>query len=286
MGFELEPKTIAAAVALVLLWLAERQFPFFVDFWKRTRDGVRHDAKNLAIGAANALIAAVLTGGLLVAVETASQNMGLLRWLAFPTVATTLLALAIMDFWMYAWHRLNHGVPFLWRFHRMHHSDPNVDASTGVRFHTGEIVMSALARVALVPILGLALWQLVLYDAVLLPVVLFHHSNVRLPRWLDYGLTWIVVSPAMHRVHHSRWRPETDSNFASILPLWDRLFGTFRLRDDARTIRLGLTEFDEPKWQSLWGMIRTPVAPLARDGESQPVESPSESSKSTSETLS
>ncbi|MEX0977335.1 MAG: sterol desaturase family protein [Pirellulales bacterium] len=208
----------------------------------------------------NALIAIALTGTMLVTVEVSSRDLGLVRWLSLPAVAATAVALLILDLWMYIWHRLNHAVPFLWRFHRMHHSDTAVDASTGVRFHTGEIVMSGLARAALLPVLGLSLWQLALYDALLLPVVLFHHSNVRFPRWLDYHLTWCVVTPAMHRVHHSRWRPETNSNFASILPLWDRLFRSFRLREDARTINLGLAEFDDQQWQTLWGMIRTPAA--------------------------
>lgn len=265
MGYQIEAKTIAAACALCLLWLAERRFPFFLGFWSRPLDGVRHDAKNLGLGAANALIATVLTGSLLAAVEVGSSRFGLLRWLSLPVVAATILALIWLDLWMYVWHRLNHAVPFLWRFHRMHHSDPTVDASTGVRFHTGEIVMSGLARAAVLPILGIALWQLALYEAILLPVVLFHHSNIRLPRWLDYGMTLCVVSPAMHRVHHSCWRPETDSNFASVLALWDRLLGTFRLRDDARTIRLGLMEFDEPRWQTLWGMAKTPAAPNQRE---------------------
>lgn len=134
--------------------------------------------------------------------------------------------------------------------------------------------MSGVARAALLPIVGLSLWQMALYDALLLPVVLFHHSNVRFPRWLDYGLTLCVVTPAMHRVHHSCWRPETDSNFASILPLWDRIFRTFRLRADAHTVHLGLAEFEGPEWQTLWGMAKTPAAPLLQNAVSNRQSSP------------
>lgn len=265
MLYQIEPKTIVAACALCVLWLAEHRFPFFLEFWSQKHDRLRHDARNLALGLMNAVLAVALTGTLLVAVEVSFSESGLLRWLSWPAVATTFVALVILDFWMYVWHRLNHSVPFLWRFHRMHHSDPSMDASTGVRFHTGEILMSGLARAALLPVLGLSLWQMALYDALLLPVVLFHHSNVRFPRWLDYGLTLCVVTPAMHRVHHSRWRPETNSNFASILPIWDRLFRSFRLREDARTIHLGLDEFDDQQWQTFWGMVKTPVARLNDD---------------------
>lgn len=277
MTLPFEPKTIVAAVTLVALWLAEHRFPFFVESLPNRRERFRHDAKNLGIGIMNSILSIALLGTLLAVVEVSSEQWGLLRWLAMPAIATTIAALLILDLWMYVWHRLNHAIPLLWRFHRMHHSDPAMDASTGVRFHTGEIMMSGLARAALLPIIGLSLWQMALYESILLPVVLFHHSNVRLPRWLDYGLTVCVVTPAMHRVHHSRWRPETNSNFASVLPIWDRLFRSFRLRDDARTIHLGLAEFDDHQWQTLSGMLRTPLAQVNQDAaprEQDPRKSP------------
>jgi sterol desaturase/sphingolipid hydroxylase (fatty acid hydroxylase superfamily) len=170
------------------------------------------------------------------------------------------LALLLLDFWMYLWHRANHVIHFLWRFHRTHHSEPDMDVSTGIRFHPGEILLSGIVRLAVIPILGIQLWHLALYESILYPVVMLHHSNVRLPRWLDYGLLAVVVTPAMHRVHHSRWRPETDSNYGSVLPYWDRLFRTFRLREDARAVELGLDEFDGPEWQSLVGFAKTPLA--------------------------
>ncbi len=277
MTLPFEPKTIVAAVTLAALWLAEHRFPFFVESWPNRRERFRHDAKNLGIGIMNSILSIALLGTLLAVVEVSSEQWGLLRLLAMPAIATTIAALLILDLWMYVWHRLNHAIPLLWRFHRMHHSDPAMDASTGVRFHTGEIMMSGLARAALLPIIGLSLWQMALYESILLPVVLFHHSNVRLPRWLDYGLTVCVVTPAMHRVHHSRWRPEANSNFASVLPIWDRLFRSFRLRDDARTIHLGLAEFDDHHWQTLAGMLRTPLAQVNQDAgprEQDPRNSP------------
>jgi sterol desaturase/sphingolipid hydroxylase (fatty acid hydroxylase superfamily) len=94
---------------------------------------------------------------------------------------------------------------------------------------------------------------------ILLPVILFHHSNVRVPRRLDNALRWLIVTPWMHWVHHSRWQPETDSNYASVLSIWDRLFGTFRLRADPRQIELGLDEDrNERQWRTLWGMLTRP----------------------------
>jgi sterol desaturase/sphingolipid hydroxylase (fatty acid hydroxylase superfamily) len=141
----------------------------------------------------------------------------------------------------------------------MHHSDRQLDATTSIRFHPGEIFLSGIARLAVIPLLGMELWQLLLYEAVLLPVILFHHSNMRLPLWLDHGLLALIVTPAMHRVHHSRWKQETDSNYGSVFPYWDRLLGSFRLRQDARAIQLGLDEFQEPEWHSIKGMLKTPL---------------------------
>jgi sterol desaturase/sphingolipid hydroxylase (fatty acid hydroxylase superfamily) len=170
------------------------------------------------------------------------------------------VALLLFDAWMYLWHRANHAVPFLWRFHRMHHSDPAVDTTTALRFHVGEIVISTLLRLGVIPLLGMRLWQVILYETLLLPVIAFHHSNVALPTVWDRRLRWVIVSPNMHRVHHSDWQPETDSNFASIFSWWDRLGRSFRLRPDVRTLQYGLRELDGNQWQGLWGLLRTPLA--------------------------
>jgi sterol desaturase/sphingolipid hydroxylase (fatty acid hydroxylase superfamily) len=261
----LDPKTITAVIALIVLWTAEGVIPFFPEFPGAFGRRVRHDLRNVVLGVGSALLVSLLFGGILLAVDlwAEGRGLGLLRVLELPGWVSFLLALLLFDLWMYLWHRANHRIPFLWRFHRVHHSDPALDATTGFRFHPGELFLSSVARVAVLPLLGMPLWQLAIYEAVLLPVILFHHSNVRLPRWLDYGLLPLVVTPAMHRVHHSRLQPETDSNYASLLPLWDRLFRTFRIREDASGIEPGLDEFDGEEWQSLGGILRTPLASRA-----------------------
>ena len=278
------PKTITAAAVLGLLWLAEGWVPFYAEFHGVFRDRLRHDAKNIALGLLNAALLAFFFASAFAFVElwSESRHLGLLRLLPWPTLAATAAAFVLIDFWMYVWHRANHAIPFLWRFHRMHHSDPEMDATTALRFHAGEVCMSAVARLLLVPLLGIALWQLALYELVFLPVVLLHHSNIKLPRWLDHGLLGLIVTPAMHRVHHSRFRPETDSNYGSVFPYWDLLLGSFRLRRDARSIRMGLDGFDHPKWQSLRGMLKTPLAANRRDAaqkEVPPSTEPSEPSR-------
>ncbi|HVR76061.1 MAG TPA: sterol desaturase family protein [Planctomycetota bacterium] len=259
----LEPKSIVASLVLAALWVAESWVPFFSHFQGRLKDRIRHDVRNLALGITNAALLALLLGGVFALVGSWAEeaNVGILRALEWPGWIEVVVALVVFDLWMYLWHRANHRIPFLWRFHRMHHSDPEMDATTAVRFHTGEVVLSGLVRLAVIPVLGMELWQLALYETVLLPVIILHHSNVGLPRILDHGLLALFVTPAMHRVHHSRVREETDSNYGSIFPYWDMVFRTFRLRTDARTIHLGLDGLDDPKWQGLKGMLLTPLGP-------------------------
>ncbi len=256
-----ESKTLSAAVFLVVLWIGEACVPFYTNFGEGLRHRWRHGAKNLGFGLFNAGVLLLLFAPLFAVVEAwaPSRGSGLMHSVAWPPWLEALVLFVLFDAWMYVWHRANHTITFLWRFHRMHHSDPEMDASTALRFHTGEVVLSAVARLAVVPLLGMSLWQLALYEAVFLPVVLFHHSNVSFPRWLDHGLLAVVVTPAMHRVHHSRWQPETDSNYGSVFPYWDYLARSSRLRSDAHTIHLGLDGMDAPAWQSVAGMLMTPL---------------------------
>ena len=250
-------KPVAAAAMLALLWTLESLAPMFSARTHR----LRHGAANLVLGAINAATAPVIFGAaMLFVTEWARQApFGLLHWLDLPAWAAWPLGLVLFDGWMYAWHRLSHRVKFLWRFHAVHHSDRELDVSSAVRFHTGEIVLSSLARLAVLPLIGLTMPQLLVYEAILLPVILFHHSNIRIPAGLDRTLRCAITTPWMHWVHHSRWQPETDSNFSSVLSIWDRLFGTFRLREDPRSISLGLDDGqEEGEWQSLRAMLAKP----------------------------
>jgi sterol desaturase/sphingolipid hydroxylase (fatty acid hydroxylase superfamily) len=174
------------------------------------------------------------------------------------------LAFVLLDGWMYLWHRLNHAVPVLWRFHRTHHADGEMDATTATRFHLGEMAASAALRLALVPLLGLRLYEVLLYDAIALVVAQLHHANISLGAW-DGWLSWLVVTPGLHRTHHSRLRAECDSNFAAVLPVWDRLFGTLRHQPPSRGI--GMAEFDGAEWKTLRGML---AIPFRREGEERP----------------
>ncbi|MEM6329561.1 MAG: sterol desaturase family protein [Planctomycetota bacterium] len=254
--------TIAAA-ALGVLLVAEAVAPAFAEPRQNLRRLVRHDLRNLLLGAANALLSALVFGGLIVAVDglASGRGFGVVRWLGLGDWSAWAAALLMFDCWMYWWHRLNHAAPVLWSFHRAHHSDTAMDASSGVRFHPGEIALSGATRLAVVPLIGITVEQLAVYGAVALPVVLLQHANVRLPRWLDFGLfkSGLLVTPAMHRVHHSEVREETNSNYSSVLSIWDRLFGSLRERRDVENIRFGLQELRGERSQTLAGVLATPL---------------------------
>jgi sterol desaturase/sphingolipid hydroxylase (fatty acid hydroxylase superfamily) len=266
-------KLVVPVVLLALFWCWETWRPFFGQ-----REGrVRHAGHNLAIAIFNTVILGLAFGVVTATVaDWAERNQyGLLNALDIGGPLRFVAALVLLDGWMYVWHRANHTIPFLWRFHRMHHSDRHMDVTTATRFHLGEHLGAAVLRLGLVPLLGFEVWNLVVYDTLVIAVTQFHHADISIGR-LDRWLRWLIVTPYMHKVHHSDWRPETDSNYATVLSIWDRLFGSFRMRSDPRTLVFGLREFTGPGWQSWWGMLKTPfAAPRADTGQRRPEQSAS-----------
>jgi len=259
-GSWIEIKFPLIAVLLAIFWWLEGAAPLFLERRNRLSRLGRH------------LFLAVFNGILVVPFLTIAAwlisnfrllDHGLPAWLGLSLPLETVLVVVLIDLWMYLWHRANHSIPLLWRFHRVHHSDPDLDTSSAFRFHTGEIVLSAVLRSLLISLLSLQLWHLLLYELLMLPVIMLHHSNIRMPAGLDRALRSVIVTPWMHWVHHSVYQPDTDSNFSTIFSFWDRLFSTFRLVEDPRTIRFGLKEFRDIRWQGLKGLLLTPfVSPV------------------------
>jgi sterol desaturase/sphingolipid hydroxylase (fatty acid hydroxylase superfamily) len=132
-----------------------------------------------------------------------------------------------------------------------------MDVTTATRFHLGELAASATLRLGLIPLLGLSVWQLVVYDLLVAVVTQFHHADISLGV-LERPMRLLIVTPGMHKIHHSDWKPETDSNFSTVLSMWDRLAGTYRMRADLKAIVFGLRPFALPAWQTVWGMWKTP----------------------------
>ncbi len=244
-------------VMLVLLWTWECVRPFF----ELKQDRLRHAVRNLTIALLNAAVIGLLFGTItvLTAEWTVQNRLGLLQLSNSHATAQFIAGLILLDAWMYLWHWLNHRVPLLWRFHRMHHSDPDMDVTTATRFHIGEHAISGTLRLTLIPLLGLSIWQIVVYEIAVVAMIHFHHANITIGR-ADRWLRCLVVTPDMHKVHHSRWQPETDSNYAVVLSIWDRIARTFRLNPDPHSIAFGLDEFADDKWQSFRGMLKTPLA--------------------------
>lgn len=137
-----------------------------------------------------------------------------------------ILDLLILDLFIYGWHRANHRVPFLWRFHQVHHRDRFLDVTSSLRFHFGEVILSALVRGGVIVVVSIPLSSVVVFEVLLLMAAAFHHSNIRLPGRLEKFLARLIVTPSIHWVHHHRRRPDTDSNYATILSWWDIVFAS------------------------------------------------------------
>ncbi len=168
------------------------------------------------------------------------KRIGLLKLFRMPKWLEMIVAVTLLDYTLYFWHVLTHRVGFLWRFHVVHHIDMDLDASTALRFHFGEIAISVAWRAAQIIVIGVSPASLRMWQSILFPLVVFHHSNVELPKTIESVLSMFVVTPRLHGIHHSVVQMETDSNWSSGLSVWDRLHGTFRNVSKHEGIRIGV----------------------------------------------
>jgi sterol desaturase/sphingolipid hydroxylase (fatty acid hydroxylase superfamily) len=249
-------KPLLIVTSLAVIFTLEGVFPHYPD--RRNRAG--HALPHAITAVLNGLLTRFVLAGITISAISGAKTYyaGLVRVPGVPGFFRTILAFVLFDVWMYYWHMANHRSSFLWRFHRAHHSDIAMDASTALRFHPGELVLSTLFRLPVVVLIGMSFSELVLFEVLLNISTLFHHSNIGLPEKWDRVLRSVLATPNMHRVHHSVRRDETNSNFTSLLSVWDRLGGTFRTRENTRAIILGLPLFREERYQRLWGFLATP----------------------------
>jgi sterol desaturase/sphingolipid hydroxylase (fatty acid hydroxylase superfamily) len=212
----------------------------------------------LATGAVRLLVPLSAVG---VALLCAARGWGLFNQLGTPALVAVPASVLLLDLAIYAQHLIFHKIPVLWRVHRMHHSDLAIDVSTAVRFHPAEIVLSMLIKMAVVALLGIPAVAVVAFEILLNGTALFNHANVDIPRRLDAFLRLFVVTPDMHRVHHSVVRAETDSNFGFNLSCWDRLFGTYRAQPAAghERMQIGLARFRADADQGLVSLLVQPL---------------------------
>lgn len=189
-----------------------------------------------------------------------TYRWGLFHGLEAPFWLAFIASLLLLDLIIYAQHVVFHKVPVLWRLHRMHHTDLDFDVTTALRFHPLEIVLSMLIKLAVVILLGAPAVAVMVFEVILNATAMFNHGNVSLPPWLDWRLRWLLVTPDMHRVHHSVLVEETDSNFGFNLPWWDRLFGTYRdqPREGHTGMTIGLESFRDGRATRLDGLLLQP----------------------------
>jgi len=190
----------------------------------------------------------------------AARGIGLMNEASSPAALAWLLAFLALDGSRYAQHVALHRVPFLWRLHRMHHTDGDYDFTTGLRFHPLESLLTTGFSLIVVLVLGLPVGAVSAYEILFAAAALFAHGNVGLPARVDRCLRWVVITPDLHRVHHSALARETHSNFASVSPWWDRAFGTYRAAPALgyEAMRVGLPEFTDPRHQALAWMLVNP----------------------------
>lgn len=195
-----------------------------------------------------------------VAVYAAENDIGLFNLVEIPLLMNVVLTLIIFDLLIYLQHVITHKVNFLWRIHRVHHIDREVDVTTGIRFHPFEIVLSVLYKMLAVVLIGPVAFAIILYEILLNAAALFTHSNILLNPKLDKFLRMFIVTPDMHRIHHSVLKDETDSNYGNILSIWDKLFKTYRLLPKAGydDMMIGLNEFREASSGQLLQLLKTP----------------------------
>lgn len=246
-----------AGVGLLVIWLERRH---------RARPYVeslaRHTGRNVAIaGMAAATVHLLETPVVLPISRWVSQRRwGVTRLIGGPAWLRALAAVLLLDYTLYLWHVLVHRVDGLWRFHLVHHVDLDLDATTGLRFHAGELTLSIPWRIAQIAAIGVTPGTLVTWQSLTLASVIFHHSNSRFPAPVEGALAWLLTTPRMHAIHHSIDPTQMDSNFSSGLAIWDRLHGTACLGPDATDVTIGVAGYQDPAALRLVDLLSLPLS--------------------------
>lgn len=196
--------------------------------------------------------------------HTGKEQLGLLNQFGLPGWVKIILGVLLLDFTIYIWHLLNHEVPFFWRFHRVHHSDLNMDVSTANRFHMGEIILSGLLRLAVIYTFGIPLGTYFLFEALVNLSIQFHHSSIRVNPLFETVWITLFVPPSMHRIHHSVRIRERDSNYGVLFSIWDRLLGTFTWGIDQEKIIIGLGSHRNFDRLGFWQLNLMPLTRMSR----------------------
>ncbi len=254
--FENIPTVFRAAIligGLFFFWVLEGVFPLFALTYPR----YRHAGLNLFFTATTMLVGFGLAGALLwVSDYVADNRFGLLYLIELPLWAQMIVGVLLLDaIGAYFIHWLEHKVKWMWQFHVVHHSDRNVDVTTGLRHHPGETLFRIVFTIGAVVVVGAPVWLVMLYQSMSVLWAHITHANITLPTRIDNVLSWVFVTPLMHKVHHHFKQPLTDTNYGNIFSIWDRLFGTYARVADSRSLCYGIDTYPEEKEHARLGRL-------------------------------
>lgn len=241
----------------------------FFQFRKPQESRIKHYLRNLFLGLSNGLILYITIGSLIVAYYEflAKQGIGLLNILSLNSWTNIILSLIFLDFITYVWHFAYHKAPFLWRLHRVHHSDRDLDVTSASRFHLTEVALSSVFKMLVGLLWGPSAIALAVHEAALGAAAQFHHANIRIPEPWESIIRKILVTPDMHHIHHSDIHKQTDSNFSNLFSFWDKIFGTYTELTEHEKIIYGLKQYprvDDVKFKRLIAMPLDPSCDVQR----------------------
>jgi sterol desaturase/sphingolipid hydroxylase (fatty acid hydroxylase superfamily) len=261
LPFWLVPAIIA--VTFTALVIAESVSPLR----RNVEPRLRHIIRNLTAGGVSLAVMTVMQTPLLVPIAGVIERnrIGLLHWIELAHPWSIIVAVVLLDYTLWIWHWACHRVPFLWRFHLPHHIDLDLDTSTALRFHFGELALSVPVRAAQIALIGASPLAVAIWQAILFASILFHHSNVRLPRRFEIVLSRFIVTPRMHGIHHSAREDQTHSNWSSLLSVWDMLHRTFRLDVPDEEIVIGVPAYLSPRDVTIGRFLTLPFRKQRED---------------------
>ncbi|MFZ6013493.1 MAG: sterol desaturase family protein [Bacteroidota bacterium] len=245
---------IIIIVTLTIFMSLETWIPFLQHSTYRKKQRW-HNIGNLIV---SFVLNASLSGVIAYSITRANEmQFGLLYQLPISKLLFIIIGVMLCDLNGYVAHRLYHKIPLLWRFHRVHHSDIELDSTSALRLHPFEFIFQAATQATVLPLLGVSNVSFVLYSTFAVVLFIVNHCNIKFPQWYERGVSLVLVTPNWHRVHHSSFQPDTDSNFSDVFTFWDRIFRTQKIRKPEE-IHFGLEEMRDPKSQSFLGMLKTP----------------------------
>lgn len=246
---------------LILFWIIEGAIPLFPLKYKKTK--LRHAGVNFVFTVIHLIIHTFLAILIVKLSDWCLQNnFGIVYWTNANIVATVFIGVLALDFSSWLVHLVMHKVPLLWRFHLIHHSDTNVDVTTGLRHHPGDSLLRGIFFLLLIFISGAPMYSVMIYQTLVVIATAFTHANMRLPVAVDKALSILLISPNMHKVHHHWKQPYTDSNYGAVFSIWDRMLGTFKSLD-IKQVRYGLDRYyPEDKDEDVLMLLKKPFGRL------------------------